>query len=147
MQIVETPSKFASFIKIYRTQPSLLLPVFNDHRGHPRASELCLLSVFLLGDRELVGLPYNHSESTNLPLETLSQIWKSPRLYTPSARDLLCIMYHSSIRDLQVLEYVATGTMLQPKYSRIIRHFHEQFYFQYDVNRIIPLGIWMGSIY
>lgn len=148
MQIVENPSEFASFVKRYRTQPSILFPVFSDHRGHPEANTLCLLGVFLMGDRELIGLPYNHSESTNLPVETLSQIWKSPRLYTPNARDILCIMYHHSIRDLQVLEYVGTGVVSDPDkwYTPTIRHFHEKFYLQQDVNRIIPLGVWMDHL-
>ena len=65
MVIVENNEQLSSFLKIYRKQDSIVLPIQSDEHKHSVENDICLLYVQMLSGEEYI-LSYNHSESLNL---------------------------------------------------------------------------------
>ena len=65
MVIVENNEQLSSFLKIYRKQDSIVLPIQSDEHKHPVDDNICLLYVQIIDGEEYI-LSYNHSESLNL---------------------------------------------------------------------------------
>jgi len=147
MHIIENESDFNSFIKECAGQTSLVMPVFCDAHKHPAQNPLCLVGVCLVESKTLVGIPFNHPESVNLPISAVSELTKGLKVWTPDKKALLFLSesgFHKA-KDVQALEYAVSASVTDPSqfYPTTIRHLHELHYHRLNVNRAIPLYKWM----
>lgn len=134
MKIIETPAEFNTFINRFRTQSSILVPVFIDSRQHVKTNELCLMGVCDVPSGEITILPFNHPEATNLHDNLIRMLDSSPCSRT--------------IEDIQSMEYLSTGNVTDQSefYCSTIRHSHERHYNDANVNQAIPLYKWAEFI-
>lgn len=100
-----------------------------------------------MDSKKLVGLPFNHSESLNLPLAVCDELTKGMEIWTPDKKALLFLSdvgFHKA-KDVQALEYAASASVTDPTqfYPTTIRHLHERHYHGENVNCAIPLYKWM----
>jgi len=147
MQIIESVPDFHTFLKDYEGQSSILVPVFCDSRLHPAQNRLCLLGVYGVETKELVVLPFNHPEATNLPYKLIEELSKGLEIWTPDKKALgfLPIGNQGHIGDVQALDYTVNGTGLtlpHEFYSTIINRTHERHYNDADANCTVPLYKW-----
>ena len=152
MQIIENRSDFNSFIKRFKGQASILIPVPVDSRQHVATNRLCLVGVCELSSGEVTILPFNHPEATNLERELIKTLGEGLELWTPDTKLMGYLPIDrplwESIGDIQSLEYLSTGNVTEPSefYCSTIRHSHERHYHDVGVNRAIPLYKWAEFI-
>lgn len=152
MKIIENQSEFKLFIKEFRTQASILIPIPIDSRQHPASNGLCLMGVCRIDSGEVAILPFNHPEATNLPTELINELAQGLELWTPDTKSLSCLPIArplwEPIKDIQSLEYLSTGNVTDQSefYCSTIRHSHERHYNDGNVNRAIPLYRWAEFI-
>ena len=70
MEIIEKKSQLKRFIKHYKSEDCIIVPVSCDDNKHPMNDSLSLLYVKLLSGKEFI-LPFNHSETLDLEISSL----------------------------------------------------------------------------
>mgnify|MGYP001280271847 FL=1 len=69
--IVENKKQLKEFIKKYKSEDSILIPVFCDDNKHPIETEISVLYVLFMDEQEYI-LPFNHSETLNIEIPDLN---------------------------------------------------------------------------
>ncbi len=150
MQIIESRSDFNTFLKRFKTQASILIPIPIDSRQHVATNSLCLMGVCELFSGEVTILPFNHPEVTNLPTELVVGLADGLELWTPDRKALgrLPNPLYDAPGDIQSLEYLSIGkiTPASEFYPNIIKHTHERHYSDVGVNQAIPFYKWAEFI-
>ena len=68
--IIENKKQLKEFIKSYKSEDSIIIPIPCDNNKHSAKTKLSLLYVQLLSGNEFI-LPFNHSETMNIELPNL----------------------------------------------------------------------------
>jgi hypothetical protein len=141
LKLVETLADFKSFKTQYERQPSVVIPIFSDSREHPGSNTLCFLGAYLFTDRILYGLPFNHYEATNLPLDWVFQLTNG-KIFTPDKKRLMYVLFNTpKMYDIQSLEYVSKGSITNIRGFRdnVTRELQQKYLSHNDVNRVVPI--------
>ena len=88
MQIIESRSDFDTFLKRFKGQSSILVPIAVDSRQHVATNRLCLMGVCEMYSGEVTILPFDHPEVTNLPIELVDKFAQGLELWTPDRKEL-----------------------------------------------------------
>ena len=152
MQIIESRSDFNTFLKKFRGQSSILLPIYVDSRQHVNTNRLCLMGVCEMYSGEITILPFDHPEVTNLPPELVANLADGLELWTPDRKILSYLPLDRPLwepsGDIQSLEYLSTGkvTPASEFYPAVIKQTHERHYSDVGVNQAIPFYKWAEFI-
>ena len=135
--IIESESQLQEFLKIYKTEDCILVPIQCDTNKHPANDKLSLLYVKVLTGDEFV-VPLNHSETLNIDVPDL----KSDSIkYTYDSKKLKHLIELDNVVDVNLLHYMNTGYPLE--IDNITTNAHNYFninhYRKPDVNNIIPV--------
>ena len=139
MKIIENDIDWKEFITEFEENDSIVIPIQCDDNKHPCDTKLSLLYVSIK-DKEFI-LPFNHSESLNLPEEYLNKIKSSNKKYTYDKKKLLHFVNWENVIDLNLNYYMNKN---EPLYIEDIttaahRFFYSKFYNQDNINTIIPI--------
>ena len=139
MKIIENDIDWKKFITEFEENDSIVIPIQCDDNKHPCDTNLSLLYVSIK-DKEFI-LPFNHSESLNLPEEYLNKIKSSNKKYTYDKKKLLHLVDWENVIDLNLNYYMNKN---EPLYIEDIttaahRFFYSKFYNQDNINTIIPI--------
>ena len=135
--IIENRKQLNSFLQLYNSKDSILIPIQLDDHKHPIDTELSLLYVQLLSGEEFM-LPFNHSEALNIELPDLnSDTFK----YTYDKKKLGHLIELDNIIDVNLLQYIETNELLNIDHIDTEAHhfFNTRFYQRENINTIIPI--------
>ena len=138
MVIVENNEQLSSFLKIYRKQDSIVLPIQSDEHKHPADDDICLLYVQIIDGEEYI-LSYNHSESLNL--EEHPNLKSDTKKYTIDKKRLQHLIDIDGVIDVNLLHYIETNQPLQTENIDTNSHnfFNMKHYRKKNINRVIPI--------
>ena len=138
MVIVENNEQLSSFLKIYKKQDSIVLPIQSDEHKHPADDEICLLYVHVIDGEEYI-LSYNHSESLNLDKEP--NLKSKTKKYTIDKKRLQHLIDINNVVDVNLLHYIETNKPLQVDNLDTSAHgfFNMKHYRKKNINRVIPI--------
>jgi len=138
MVIVENNEQLSSFLKIYKKQDSIVLPIQSDEHKHPADDEICLLYVHVIDGEEYI-LSYNHSESLNLDKEP--NLKSKTKKYTIDKKRLQHLIDIDNVIDVNLLHYIETNQPLQVDNLDTSAHgfFNMKHYRKKNINRVIPI--------
>jgi len=138
MVIVENNEQLSSFLKIYKKQDSIVLPIQSDEHKHPADDEICLLYVHVIDGEEYI-LSYNHSESLNLDKEP--NLKSKTKKYTIDKKRLQHLIDINNVVDVNLLHYIETNQPLQVDNLDTSAHgfFNMKHYRKKNINRVIPI--------
>ena len=138
MVIVENNEQLSSFLKIYRKQDSIVLPIQFDEHKHSADDEICLLYVHVIDGEEYI-LSYNHSESLNLDKEP--NLKSKTKKYTIDKKRLQHLIDINNVIDVNLLHYIETNKPLQVDNLDTSAHgfFNMKHYRKKNINRVIPI--------
>ena len=138
MVIVENNEQLSSFLKIYKKQDSIVLPIQSDEHKHPADDEICLLYVHVIDGEEYI-LSYNHSESLNLDKEP--NLKSKTKKYTIDKKRLQHLIDIDNVIDVNLLHYIETNKPLQVDNLDTSAHgfFNMKHYRKKNINRVIPI--------
>ena len=138
MVIVENNEQLSSFLKIYRKQDSIVLPIQSDEHKHPADDDICLLYVQIIDGEEYI-LSYNHSESLNL--EEHQNLKSDTKKYTIDKKRLQHLIDIDGVIDVNLLHYIETNQPLQTENIDTNSHnfFNMKHYRKKNINRVIPI--------
>ena len=105
MVIVENKSQLQDFLKSYKTEDSILIPIPCDDNKHSVNTKLSLLYVHLLSGKEFI-LPFNHSETLNIEFPNLDSDTKK---YTYDIKKLNHYVRLNNVIDVNLMYYMNTG--------------------------------------
>ena len=106
--IIENKSQLRRFIKHYKSEDCIIVPISCDDNKHPINDSLSLLYVKLLSGKEFI-LPFNHSETLNLKIPSLDSNTKK---YTYNRKKLNHFVKLNNVIDVNLLNYMSTGVPL-----------------------------------
>ena len=106
--IVENKKQLKEFIKKYKSEDSILIPVFCDDNKHPIETEISVLYVLFMDEQEYI-LPFNHSETLNIEIPDLNS--KAIK-YTYDRKLLNHFVKLDNVIDVNFIHYMATGVPL-----------------------------------
>ena len=135
--IVENKKQLKEFIKKYKSEDSILIPVFCDDNKHPIETEISVLYVQFMDEQEYI-LPFNHSETLNIEIPDLNS--KAIK-YTYDRKLLNHFVKLDNVIDVNLLHYMATGAPLDIEQIDTNAHyyFHTKHYKKSNINKIIPV--------
>ena len=135
--IVENKKQLKEFIKKYKSEDSILIPVFCDDNKHPIETEISVLYVLFMDEQEYI-LPFNHSETLNIEIPDLNS--KAIK-YTYDRKLLNHFVKLDNVIDVNLLHYMATGVPLDIEQIDTNAHyyFHTKHYKKSNINKIIPV--------
>ena len=135
--IVEDKKQLKEFIKKYKSEDSILIPVFCDDNKHPIETEISVLYVQFMDEQEYI-LPVNHSETLNIEIPDLNS--KTIK-YTYDRKQLNHYIKLNNVIDVNLLHYMATGVPLDIEQIDTNAHyyFHIKHYKKSNINKIIPV--------
>jgi len=135
--IVENKKQLKEFIKKYKSEDSILIPVFCDDNKHPIETEISVLYVMFMDEQEYI-LPFNHSETLNIEIPDLNS--KAIK-YTYDRKLLNHFVKLDNVIDVNLLHYMATGAPLDIEQIDTNAHyyFHTKHYKKSNINKIIPV--------
>ena len=138
MVIVENNEQLSSFLKIYRKQDSIVLPIQSDEHKHPADDDICLLYVQIIGGEEYI-LSYNHSESLNL--DEQPNLNSDTKKYTIDKKRLQHLIDIDGVVDVNLLHYIQTNQPLETDNIDTNSHnfFNMKHYRKKNINRVIPI--------
>ncbi len=138
MVIVENNEQLSSFLKIYKKQDSIVLPIQSDEHKHSADDEICLLYVHVIDGEEYI-LSYNHSESLNLDKEP--NLKSKTKKYTIDKKRLQHLIDINNVVDVNLLHYIETNKPLQVDNLDTSAHgfFNMKHYRKKNINRVIPI--------
>ena len=106
MEIIEKKSQLKRFIKHYKSEDCILVPVSCDDNKHPMNDSLSLLYVKLLSGKEFI-LPFNHSETLHLEITSLDSDTKK---YTYDRKKLNHFIKLTNVIDVNLMQYMNEGS-------------------------------------
>jgi len=138
MVIVENNEQLSSFLKIYRKQDSIVLPIQSDEHKHPVDDDICLLYVQIIDGEEYI-LSYNHSESLNL--DEQPNLNSDTKKYTIDKKRLQHLIDIDGVVDVNLLHYIQTNQPLETDNIDTNSHnfFNMKHYRKKNINRVIPI--------
>ena len=138
MVIVENKEQLSSFLKIYRKQDSIVLPIQSDEHKNSVEDNICLLYVQMLDGDEYI-LSYNHSESLNL--DNKPNLKSDTIKYTLDKKRLQHLINTNNVVDVNLLHYIKTNQPLQTDNIDTTAHnfFNMKHYRKKNINRVIPI--------
>ena len=138
MVIVENNEQLSSFLKIYKKQDSIVLPVQSDEHKHPADDDICLIYVQIIDGEEYI-LSYNHSESLNL--DEQPNLNSDTKKYTIDKKRLQHLIDIDGVIDVNLLHYIETNQPLQTENIDTNSHnfFNMKHYRKKNINRVIPI--------
>ena len=138
MVIVENNEQLSSFLKIYRKQDSIVLPVQSDEHKHPADDDICLIYVQIIDGEEYI-LSYNHSESLNL--DEQPNLNSDTKKYTIDKKRLQHLIDIDGVVDVNLLHYIQTNQPLETDNIDTNSHnfFNMKHYRKKNINRVIPI--------
>ena len=138
MVIVENNEQLSSFLKIYKKQDSIVLPIQSDEHKHPADDDICLLYVHIIDGEEYI-LSYNHSESLNL--DEQPNLNSDTKKYTIDKKRLQHLIDIDGVVDVNLLHYIQTNQPLETDNIDTNSHnfFNMKHYRKKNINRVIPI--------
>ena len=138
MVIVENNEQLSSFLKIYKKQDSIVLPIQSDEHKHPADDDICLLYVQIIDGKEYI-LSYNHSESLNL--DEQPNLNSDTKKYTIDKKRLQHLIDINGVVDVNLLHYIQTNQPLETDNIDTNSHnfFNMKHYRKKNINRVIPI--------
>ena len=135
--IVENKKQLKKFIKSYKSEDSIIIPIPCDNNKHSANTKLSLLYVQLLSGNEFI-LPFNHSETINIELPNLES---STKKYTYDRKDLNNFLTLDNVIDVNLMHYMGTNLPLDIEYIDTNAHnfFNMRYYKKENINTIIPV--------
>ena len=135
--IVENKKQLKEFIKSYKSEDSIIIPIPCDNSKHSANTKLSLLYVQLLSGNEFI-LPFNHSETINIELPNLESGTKK---YTYDRKDLNNFLTLDNVIDVNLMHYMGTNLPLDIEYIDTNAHnfFNMRYYKKENINTIIPV--------
>ena len=135
--IVENKKQLKEFLKYYKSEDSIILPIPYDDDKHPANTKLSLLYVQLLSGNEFI-LPFNHSETINIELPNLESDTKK---YTYDRKKLNHFIKLDNVIDVNLIHYMATNVPLSIEEIDTNAHhfFNTMYYRRNNINTIIPI--------
>ena len=97
--IVENKKQLKEFLKYYKSEDSIILPISCDNSKHTANTKLSLLYVQLLSGNEFI-LPFNHSETINIELPNLESDTKK---YTYDRKKLNHFIKLDNVIDVNLI--------------------------------------------
>ena len=138
MVIVENNEQLSSFLKIYRKQDSIVLPIQSDEHKHPVDDNICLLYVQIIDGEEYI-ISYNHSESLNL--DEQPNLKSDTKKYTIDKKRLQHLIDINDVIDVNLLHYIKTNQPIQIDNIETNAHnfFNMKHYRKKNLNRVVPI--------
>ena len=138
MVIVENNEQLSSFLKIYKKQDSIVLPIQSDEHKHPADDDICLIYVQIIDGEEYI-LSYNHSESLNL--DEQPNLNSDTKKYTIDKKRLQHLIDIDGVVDVNLLHYIQTNQPLETDNIDTNSHnfFNMKHYRKKNINRVIPI--------
>ena len=135
--LVENKKQLKKFIKKYKSEDSILIPISCDSNKHPVDDKLSLLYVQLLNGEEFI-LPFDHSETLNIDIPNLESDTKK---YTYDRKKLNHFIKLDNVVDVNLLHYMATNVPLSIEEIDTNAHhfFNMMYYRKKNINTIIPV--------
>jgi len=135
--LIENREQLKSFLQLYNSNDSILIPIQSDDHKHPIDTELSLLYVQLLSGEEFM-LPLNHSETLNIELPDLNS---DTIKYTHDKKKLGHLIELDNIIDVNLLYYMETNELLNIDHIETEAHhfFNTRFYQRENIDTIIPV--------
>ena len=135
--LVENKKQLKKFIKKYKSEDSILIPISCDSNKHPVDDKLSLLYVQLLNGEEFI-LPFDHSETLNIDIPNLESDTKK---YTYDRKKLNHFIKLDNVVDVNLLHYMATNVPLSIEEIDTNAHhfFNTMYYRKKNINTIIPV--------
>ena len=135
--LVENKKQLKKFIKKYKSEDSILIPISCDSNKHPVDDKLSLLYVQLLNGEEFI-LPFDHSETLNIDIPNLESDTKK---YTYDRKKLNHFIKLDNVIDVNLIHYMATNVPLSIEEIDTNAHhfFNMMYYRKKNINTIIPV--------
>ena len=135
--IVENKKQLKEFLKNYKSEDSILIPISCDSNKHPVDNKLSLLYVQLLNGEEFI-LPFDHSETLNIDIPNLESDTKK---YTYDRKKLNHFIKLDNVIDVNLMHYMATNVPLSIEEIDTNAHhfFNMMYYRKKNINTIIPV--------
>jgi sarcosine oxidase delta subunit len=135
--LVENKKQLKKFIKKYKSEDSILIPISCDSNKHPVDDKLSLLYVQLLNGEEFI-LPFDHSETLNIDIPNLESDTKK---YTYDRKKLNHFIKLDNVIDVNLMHYMATNVPLSIEEIDTNAHhfFNMMYYRKKNINTIIPV--------
>ena len=136
--IIENKKQLKEFIKSYKSEDSIIIPIPCDNNKHSANTKLSLLYVQLLSGKEFI-LPFNHSETINIELPNLESNTKK---YTYDRKDLNNFVILDNVIDVNLMHYMGTNIPLDIEDIDTNAHnfFNMRYYKKENINTIIPVS-------
>ena len=137
MVIIENKSQLRRFIKHYKSEDCIIVPISCDDNKHPINDSLSLLYVKLLSGKEFI-LPFNHSETLNLKIPSLDSNTKK---YTYNRKKLNHYIKLTNVIDVNLMHYMNEGSPITIEETDTNSHnfLNMKYYIKDSVNTIIPV--------
>ena len=137
MVIIENKSQLRRFIKHYKSEDCIIVPISCDDNKHPINDSLSLLYVKLLSGKEFI-LPFNHSETLNLKIPSLDSNTKK---YTYNRKKLNHYIKLTNVIDVNLMQYMNEGTPITIEETDTNSHnfLNMRYYKKDSINTIIPV--------
>ena len=135
--IIENKKQLKEFIKSYKSEDSIIIPIPCDNNKHSAKTKLSLLYVQLLSGNEFI-LPFDHSETMNIELPNLETNTKK---YTYDRKDLNNFITLDNVIDVNLMNYMNTGHPLDLEQTDTNAHnfLNMRYYKKENINTIIPV--------
>ena len=135
--LVENKKQLKKFIKKYKSEDSILIPISCDSNKHPVDDKLSLLYVQLLNGEEFI-LPFDHSETLNIDIPNLESDTKK---YTYDRKKLNHFIKLDNVIDVNLMHYMTTNVPLSIEEIDTNAHhfFNMMYYRKKNINTIIPV--------
>jgi|TARA_R110001599_G_scaffold2757_1_gene15008 hypothetical protein len=137
LEIIEKKSQLKRFIKHYKSEDCIIVPVSCDDNKHPMNDSLSLLYVKLLSGKEFI-LPFNHSETLDLEISSLDSDTKK---YTYDRKKLNHYIKLTNVIDVNLMQYMNEGTPITIEETDTNSHnfLNMRYYKKDSINTIIPV--------
>jgi hypothetical protein len=128
--LVENKKQLKKFIKKYKSEDSILIPISCDNNKHPVDNKLSLLYVQLLNGEEFI-LPFDHSETLNIDIPNLES----------DRKRLNNFIKLDNVIDVNLMHYMGTNLPLSVETIDTNAHnfFNMRYYKKENINTIIPV--------
>jgi len=137
LEIVEKKSQLKRFIKHYKSEDCIIVPVSCDDNKHPMNDTLSLLYVKLLSGKEFI-LPFNHSETLHLEITGLDSNTKK---YTYDRKKLNHYIKLTNVIDVNLMQYMNEGSPIKIEETDTNTHnfLNMRYYKKENINTIVPV--------
>jgi len=132
------------FVNRFNEEDCLIVPIMSDIARHPLNNTPSFFYITFLKSEEVCILPFNHSETSNLPQSILSvQLSNSnTNKFVFNKKELLHIAPTlRGLVDINVLQYIDTGVPIDIQMQETLAHtFIKRLFGNYkNLNRVIPI--------